>query len=255
MCTDTMAVYMCVKCNTPYCGGKVECADEMKVDKDKMVCHDCRWKEAQEAGGGKCSISVYFTTCYPNVGSRRLQTLTTLHSHTRLFLPAKCHNLSEQCTINVRSNTRQQVLSRPNVFAHSMRSLTSSLLQSFNPQSSPPTPHFNASQLLPCLFPQLPPSIPQFATLSLVNRFNSSIPQPLNPSTPQPLALSLPPPPFYRQLATAARSMVPSSRSSSVTRAAVWPPSTAATTTTATDATTWPAQPRTFPAQGRGSAR
>ena len=186
MCTDTMAVYMCVKCNTPYCGGKVECADEMKVDKDKMVCHDCRWKEAQEAGGGKCSISVYFTTCYPNVGSRRLQTLTTLHSHTRLFLPAKCHSLSEQCTINVRSNTRQQVC-RPNVFAHSMRSLTPSIL---NPSILNPRPPPHISMLLNCSPvsslnspPQSLNSPPFLSSTALTPQFlNLSTPRRLNPS-------------------------------------------------------------------------
>ena len=156
MCTDTMAVYMCVKCNTPYCGGKVECADEMKVDKDKMVCHDCRWKEAQEAGGGKCSISVYFTTCYPNVGSRRLQTLTTLHSHTRLFLPAKCHNLSEQCTINVRSNTRQQVLSVRS-FDAVPHSFTPSILQS---SILAPHPTFQCFSTAPLSLPSTPPLNP-----------------------------------------------------------------------------------------------
>lgn len=176
MCTDTMAVYMCVKCNTPYCGGKVECADEMKVDKDKMVCHDCRWKEAQEAGGGKCSISVYFTTCYPNVGSRRLQTLTTLHSHTRLFLPAKCHSLSEQCKYVV--PTCSLIRCGP------------SLLHSFNPSILNPRPPPHISMLLNCSPvsslnspPQSLNSPPFLSSTALTPQFlNLSIPRRLNPS-------------------------------------------------------------------------
>ena len=152
MCTDMMAVYMCVKCDTPYCGGKVECADEMKVDKDKMVCHDCRWKEAQEAGGGKCLIRVYLTTCYPYVGSRLLQT-RTLHSHATIL----------QCAINVRSNTpptRTISMSSQRVRSFDAVPHSSFNPQSFNPQSSPPTSHFNTSQLLTCILPQLSPPIP-----------------------------------------------------------------------------------------------
>ena len=53
----TMAVYECVVCKSPYCGGKVDCAEEMVVDPALLFCHSCRWEVAmrtQDTKGNRC---------------------------------------------------------------------------------------------------------------------------------------------------------------------------------------------------------
>jgi hypothetical protein len=172
MCTDMMAVYMCVKCDTPYCGGKVECADEMKVDKDKMVCHDCRWKEAQEAGGGKCLIRVYLTICYP--------ALTNSHSSFARHNLAMCN----QCAIQHAANTYYKYVVPT---CSLIRCGPALLLQSSILQSAILAPHLTFQYFsTPHLYPPSN-SLPQSLNSPPI-RHPFSL-QPLNSTIPQPLTL------------------------------------------------------------------
>ena len=42
-----MAAYLCARCETVYCGGKVDCAAQADLDPTTLLCQDCAWRESK----------------------------------------------------------------------------------------------------------------------------------------------------------------------------------------------------------------
>merc|ERR1712096_86 len=40
---NTMAMFMCSKCDEPFCGGRISCAQQQDVDADDLCCSRCDW--------------------------------------------------------------------------------------------------------------------------------------------------------------------------------------------------------------------
>jgi len=53
---DKHAFFMCETCDRPFCGGKVDCARDIDLDKKKMICKDCEWNAPRSCKDHRCFI-------------------------------------------------------------------------------------------------------------------------------------------------------------------------------------------------------
>jgi len=51
---DEYAFFMCEHCDKPFCGGKVDCAEDQDLEKKTMICKDCAWNA--DAKDHRCFI-------------------------------------------------------------------------------------------------------------------------------------------------------------------------------------------------------
>jgi len=51
-----MAVYMCCDCHKPYCGGRVDCAEQQDVVAANLRCKECEWARLSSENDHRCMI-------------------------------------------------------------------------------------------------------------------------------------------------------------------------------------------------------
>jgi DNA-directed RNA polymerase subunit RPC12/RpoP len=56
-CMNIMACYICSSCSEPFCGGRVDCANDASLDLTKIRCQECNFKVEQHQGSPKQSES------------------------------------------------------------------------------------------------------------------------------------------------------------------------------------------------------
>merc|ERR1711975_39845 len=51
-----MSMYMCTGCLQPYCGGRVDCADQQDVVAENLLCQPCEWSSLGASNNHRCMI-------------------------------------------------------------------------------------------------------------------------------------------------------------------------------------------------------
>merc|ERR1719221_332260 len=49
-----MGVYMCYDCREPYCGGRVDCAEQQDLEVENLCCRECEWMKVAEVEDRRC---------------------------------------------------------------------------------------------------------------------------------------------------------------------------------------------------------
>lgn len=66
LCFDTMSCFMCYSCNVPYCGGRIDCAEDSTLDITTMRCEKCLFNDSNSSSlwQGKCKKHGYKFAIY-----------------------------------------------------------------------------------------------------------------------------------------------------------------------------------------------
>jgi hypothetical protein len=51
---ETMAIYSCVECLQPFCGGRISCSEDMEMDASDMRCQSCTWTLMASQADHRC---------------------------------------------------------------------------------------------------------------------------------------------------------------------------------------------------------
>jgi E3 ubiquitin-protein ligase MYCBP2 len=51
-----MAMYMCLDCHEPYCGGRADCAAQQEIVEDLLCCQKCEWQKLASADDRRCML-------------------------------------------------------------------------------------------------------------------------------------------------------------------------------------------------------